>query len=169
MGNFHLMRIKNLAWSLGFLLLVGAGNAGSESQIYRRLAPKAEARKDTGLDRAIEKVRDSFLQRDTDRLEDCFADRKVLVSLRSRTREAGYYTRSQLHFIFDKVFRDLRTRSFEYSPRDINIVDDGRAKLRAEWTYVVLGSDTPVIEQLHFTFEKEKDSWLISEIKTSSR
>jgi hypothetical protein len=169
MRNFHLMQIQKLAWSVGCLLLVGAGIAGSESQILKRLAPKAEARKDTGLDRAIEKVRKSFLERDTDRLEDCFGNRKVYVSLRSRTREAGYYTRSQLHFIFDKVFRDLQTRSFEYSPRDITISDDGRAYFGAEWTYVVLGADMPVIEQLRFVFEKEKDRWLISEIKTSSR
>ncbi len=163
------MRIRNLAWPLGFLLLVGAGASGSEFQIYKRLAPKAEARKDTGLDLAIQKVRRSFRERDTDRLEGCFGNKKVHVSLRSRIRESGYYTRSQLHFIFDKIFRDVRTRSFEYSPRDITISDDGRAYFGAEWTYVVLGSDTLVIEQLHFVFEKEKDSWLISDIKTSSR
>lgn len=166
------MRTRKVAWSLSFLLLVGVGSVGSESrgtQILKRLAPKVEPRKDTGLDFAIQKVRDSFMERDTATLEECFGNRKVYVSLQSRTREAGYYTRSQLHFIFDKVFRDLRTRSFEYTPRDITISDDGRAYFRSEWTYVVLGSDTHVTEQLHFVFEKEEGGWRISEIKASSR
>ena len=115
------MRTRKLAWSLGLLFLVGPASAGSDyrgEQILKRLAPKVEPRKDTGLDLAIQRVRDSFVERDTAKLEDCFGNRKVYVSLQSRTRESGYYTRSQLHFIFDKVFRDLRTRSFEYTPRE---------------------------------------------------
>jgi hypothetical protein len=96
-------------------------------------------------------------------------EKKVYVSLKSRADEAGYYTPSQVHFMLDKMFRDLRTRSFEYSPRDITISEGGRAYFRSEWTYMVLGLDTVVTEHLHFLFEKQKAGWRISEIKASSR
>jgi hypothetical protein len=135
----------------------------------KRLSADARAQKtDEGLNLTIDTVRSAFIERDTAKLASCLGSMKVYVSLKSRMKESGYYTRSQLQFIFDKMFQDLRTRSFEYSPKDIN-VDDDRAYLRSEWTYVVFGSDKVVTEHLHLTFEKEKDGWRISEIKASSR
>jgi hypothetical protein len=135
----------------------------------KRLTSDARARKtDEGLNLTIDAVRGAFIERDAEQLSNCLGSMKVYVSLKSRMKESGYYTRSQLQFMFDKMFQDLRTRSFEYSPKDI-IADDNRANLRSEWTYVVLGSDKVVTESLHLTLEKEKDGWGISEIKASSR
>ena len=78
------------------------------------------------------------------------------------------FRKNPFEFIFDKMFQDLKTLSFEYSPRDI-IPEENSAYFRSEWTYVALGSDTVVTEQMHFLFAKEKDGWRISEIKASSK
>lgn len=156
---------------------MGGASAGGEDgqQVstdispVRRLVEENNDDRDEDLQQTIYEVRLSFLERETERLEKCFAEKKVFISLRSRAGEAGYYTRSQLHFIFDKVFRDLQTRSFKYSPRDITLSKDGRAFFRSEWTYMVLGSDDVVTEHLHFSFEKDKGSWQIYELKAVSK
>ncbi len=170
--DLHRMRLLILSFAMAPLLLAAPASAAADSQerlTLKRLSSNVAKRKDEGLNATIRAVRSSFITRDTDRLASCIGNNKVYLSIKSRTGEAGYYTRSQVHFIFDKMFRDHRTRSFEYSPSDITISEDGRAYVRSEWTYVVLGSDTVVTEHLRFLFEKEKDGWQISEIKASSR
>jgi len=135
----------------------------------RRLVPGTSERRDDALQETIHRVRQSFQEQQADQLEACFASKKVFISLRSKEAEAGYYTRSQLHFIFDKVFRDLQTRSFSYSPSDVTVSRDGRAYFRSQWTYKVMGSDTTVTELLHFSLEKEDDDWRIFELKSVSK
>lgn len=170
--DLHHMRFLILTFAMVSLLPAAPAGSAEDSQerlTLKRLSTNAAKRKDEGLNVTISAVRSSFIDRDTDRLASCVGNKKVYLSLKLRTGEAGYYTRSQVHFIFDKMFRDHRTRSFEYSPSDITISEEGRAFVRSEWTYVVLGSDTVVTENLRFLFEKEKDGWQISEIKASSR
>ena len=165
------MRRLIISCTMLYLLPLGAVSAQLPTQeilTLKRLSSDASKRKDEGLNATIGMVRSSFMNRDTDRLARCIGSKKVYVSLKSKVGEAGYYTRSQVHFIFDKMFRDHRTRSFEYSPSDITISEEGRAYFRSEWTYMVLGSDTVVTEHLHFLFEKEKDGWEISEIRASA-
>jgi hypothetical protein len=149
---------------------MGWGQTPTQERLsLRRLSSDARARKaDEGLSLTIDAVKSAFIERDAEKLAGCLGSMKVYVSLKSRMKESGYYTRSQLQFMFDKIFSDLRTRSFEYAPKDIIAADD-RANLRSEWTYVALGSEKVVTESLHLTFEKEKDGWGISEIKASSR
>ena len=146
-----------------------AANPPQEAFTLRRLTNLNKERKDDGLDDSIKQVRSSFLERDTKKLARTVGKGKVYLSLKSRRSETGYYTKSQLQFIFDKMFQDLRTRSFDYSSRDVTISEDNRADFRSEWTYVTLGSDTVVTEHLHILFVKEKSGWRISEIKASSR
>jgi alpha-ketoglutarate-dependent taurine dioxygenase len=169
-------RVARLA--LPAVLALAAGTFSSSlsaqenvKQFYsvKRLLPDSGPDRDEGLQQTILQVSQSFMERETERLEKCFAAKKVFISLRSKQAEAGYYTRSQLHFIFDKIFGDLQTRTFEYSPSDITISEDGRAFFRSEWTYMVLGSDTVVTEHLHFSFEKEKGDWRIFELKSISK
>jgi hypothetical protein len=156
------------------VLFLGATGAAQvpvpqERLNLKRLSTDARARKYEGLNLTIDTVRSAFLERDKGKLAGCLGSRKVYVSLKSRMKESGYYTRSQLQFIFDKMFQDLQTRSFEYSPDDIIQFDDKRAYFGSEWTYMALGSDKVVTEKLHFSLEKEKDGWRIFEIKATSK
>jgi hypothetical protein len=153
-------------------LFTGSSFAQEDDASYlsiRRLVPDSDSKRDDGLQETIYRVRQSFQNQQADQLEACFAAKKVFISLRSKETEAGYYTRSQLHFIFDKVFRDLQTRSFNYSPSDVTVSGDGRAYFRSQWTYKVMGSDTTVTELLHFSLEKENDDWRIFELKSVSQ
>jgi hypothetical protein len=169
----HRMRALTLIGASICLFLSGpawAQVAPTQERLnLKRLSTDARARKDEGLNLTIDTVRGAFIERDTNKLAGCLASRKVYVSLKSRMKDSGYYTRSQLKFIFDKMFQDLRTRSFEYSPEDIIQVDDKRAHFGSEWTYMALHSDKVVTENLHFSLEKEKDGWRIFEIKASSK
>ena len=162
-----------VSWcAMVYIFLSGGAIAADSTQeafTLRRLTNITKERKDKGVNHCIEQVRSSFMERDTKKLARTIGKRKVYLSLKSRKSETGYYTKSQLQFIFDKMFKDLRTKSFDYSTRDITISDDNHANIRAEWTYVTLGSDTVVTEHLHFVFVKETSEWRISEIKASSR
>jgi hypothetical protein len=168
----HQMRTIILACVTSYIFLSGVGFVVATPQeplTLKRLSSDARPPKDAGLKRTIDRVRDSFVERDTGKLAECLGSGKVYVSLKSRKEEAGYYTSSQLQFIFDKMFKDLQTRSFEYSPRNIKGSDNGRAHLRSEWTFVALGSDKVVTEHLYLVLEKEKSGWRITEIRSSSR
>ena len=166
------MRFLTLACLLGSLVFPSGAIGASppqESLRLKRFTPEDEPPQDQELLRMIQKVKRSFLERDAAQLEDCFGSSKIFVSLKTSAGNPGYYTRSQVHFIFDKLFRDVATRTFRYSPRDVSISKDDRAFLRSEWTYVVLDSDSLVTEHMHFSFEKENEGWRISEVKASSR
>ena len=149
--------------------LMSAQETPRQFYSVKRLVTDSGRDRDKGLQQKIHQVRLSFMERKTERLEGCFSSKKVFISLRSKKTEPGYYTRSQLHFIFDNLFEDRQTRTFKYSPSDITISKDGRAFFRSEWTYMMLGSDTVVTEHLHFSFEKEKGDWRILELKSVSK
>ena len=148
---------------------VAAQEASGQYYFVKRLVSDSDRDRDEGLQKRIHQLQLSFMERETERLEESFSGKKVFISLRSKKTDAGYYTRSQLHFIFDDIFEDLQTRTFEYSPSDITISKEGRAFFRSEWTYMVLGSDTVVTEHLHFSFEKEKGDWRIFELRSVSK
>lgn len=170
--KMHPTRMLILWCAINYLSVPSGAVAADSSQeafTLRRFTNISKKRKDDGLNESIEQVRSSFLERDTKKLARTVGKGKVYLSLKSRRSETGYYTKSQLQFIFDKMFQDLRTRSFDYSSRDVTISEDNRADVPSEWTYVTLGSDTVVTEHLHILFVKEKDEWRISEIKASSR
>lgn len=159
---------------LGFCLLsawlgLGAAPARQEVLHIKRLAPTPQVKEDRSLEETIEKVKASFLARDSGKLEGCFGNAKIFVSLKSTGGKPGYYTSSQLLFMLDKLFRTVSTRTFEHAPHDLTIADDDRAFLRSQWTYVVLDSDTLVSENLHIAFVKQKEIWRIAEIKSSPR
>ena len=164
-GRLFLLLVLTPVWGGNAL----AQETDSPYLNIKRLMPASNAKRDDGLQETIHRVRQSFQEQEAARLESCFATKKVFVSLRSKEAEAGYYTRSQLHFIFEKVFRDIQTRSFNYSPSDVTVSGDGRAFFRSQWTYKVMGSDTAVTELLHFSLEKENGDWRIFELKSVSQ
>jgi len=136
---------------------------------FKRLAPKPdETATDEALRHTLSNIRAAFLTQNTDRLADSLTDTKVFLSLRSAATEPGFYTRSQMRFIFQRMFRELRTKTFGYSPDDLD-VSDGRAFVRTEWTYTPTGADAPVTERLLFSLEKDQNSWVVCEIKAAPR
>ncbi len=168
-AKIHLMRILAVC-TIGLLFLAGPGTrtSAAESQqpiTLKRLTSDAKLRTDEGLNRIISGVRNSFLEKDSAKLADHFGSTKIYLSLKTKTQEAGYYTDSQLQFIFDRMFQDLQIRSFEYSKKDITILSEKNALCRTEWTYVALGSDAVVTERLIISFAREREGWKISEIR----
>ena len=168
-AKIHLMRILVVCTiSFLFLAVTNSGTSAGESQqpiTLKRLTSDAKLRTDEGLNRIISGVRTSFLGKDSAKLADYFGSTKIYLSLKTKTQEAGYYTASQLQFIFEKMFQDLQIRSFEYSKKDITILGEKNAYCRTEWTYVALGSDAVVTERLIISFAREREGWKISEIR----
>jgi hypothetical protein len=165
---------------LGVALALLAGTAEARAQApatsLRHLisATKEEAKSedDSGtelLGKTIGRVGRAFENGDADALEECLVSRKVYLSLRSRGDETGYYGRSQVKFMFDKLFRERKTDSFTYDPIDVEVSGDGTAHFRADWSYMVLDEDDVVTEHLRFRLERTKDEWRISEIRAQSR
>jgi len=168
-GKLGMDRVGSAVLLASLLLAVPKTPGAQGVQPSRRLiAPDGAAQIEESLSRTLTQVRRSFVDQDIGRLTGCLGEKKAFLSIKPRS-DAGYYTRSQIHFIFEKVFRDLKTRSFDFSPRDLTVSEEGRAFLRAEWTYLVSGAETPVTERLHFAFEKERGGWVISEIKAALR
>jgi hypothetical protein len=123
------------------------------------------------LSRTIDRVERAFEEGDPDELERCLSEKRIYLSLKARGEEAGYYGRSQVKFMFLKLFRERRTDSFTYDPEDIEVSRGESAAFRAEWNYLAPDADDVVTEQLRFKLDKgpEGDDWRVSEIRAQSR
>lgn len=123
-----------------------------------------DVKNDRLLGPAIERIGRAFERGDPDELEECLVPRKVYLSLKAGGDEAGYYGRSQVKFMFAKLFRERRTDTFTYDPMDVDDSGDG-ASFRADWSYIAPDQDEIVTERLRFKLERSKNDWQVSEIR----
>jgi hypothetical protein len=173
MSSNNMKRNLVLAMAAGLALLGPAGFAQQSpgTSIKRLVNAREEESKSEDLktDRllrpAIERVGLAFENGDPDALEDCLVPRKIYLSLKARGDEAGYYGRSQVKFMFAKLFRDRKTAAFTYDPDDLDDSGDGGASFRADWSYSAHDQDEVVTERLRFKMERGKNDWQVSEIR----
>lgn len=140
------------------------GNRGGKTTSLEDRKPDAElAATITGIRRAFEEGNarrlDSALHRDL----------RIRVSLQSRADEAGYFQRSQVMFMLDKLFDERETESFSFEPVEPDSADDTSAHVHAQWSYTVVGNDAEVTEHLRFKLLRRASDWYISEILTAPR
>ena len=121
------------------------------------------------VERAIDCVGRAFARGEARELGDCLTKKpRVYLSVEAGGKKADNYGTSQLKFIFDQIFREVKTQSFRYDSRDVECFKD-IAMLTAEWTYVILDKDEEVTEYLQFTLEKDESAWRVFEIRSVSR
>ena len=121
------------------------------------------------VERAIDCVGRAFDRGEARELSDCLTRKpRVYFSVEAGGKKADNYGTSQLKFIFDQIFRKVKTQSFRYDSRDVERFKD-IAMLTAEWTYVILDKDEEVTEFLQFTLEKDEAAWRVFEIRAVSR
>jgi hypothetical protein len=163
---------------VGLALAMGAATASSQNPaptlIHLLDASEKETRRepapdDDGLFRLVDRVGSAFEAGDSDRLESCLVAGKVYLSLKSRQDESGYYGKSQVRFMFSKLFRERKTDSFVYDSEDVEFTGDESAYVRADWSYIVLDQDDLVTEHLRFKLDRGKNGWSVSEIRTQYR
>jgi hypothetical protein len=125
------------------------------------------------VSRTIDRVERAFEAGDPDELEHCLSSKKIYVSLKARGDEAGYYGRSQVKYMFRRLFGERRTDSFTYHPEEVEVSGGASARFRAEWSYTGLEEDDVVTEQLRFKLDRAAgpngDDWQVSEIRSQSR
>ena len=121
------------------------------------------------VERAIDCVGRAFARGEGRELGDCLTKKtRVYLSIEAGGKKADNYGTSQLKFIFDQIFREVKTQSFRYDSRDVERFKD-IAMLTAEWTYVILDKDEEVTEYLQFSLEKGESAWRVFEIHSVSR
>ena len=174
MGSGIMNRIAGVG--LTFALCAGSALAQNPapSLIHLLNASEKETRRepdpdDEGLFRLIDRIGSSFEAGDSDRLESCLVSGKVYLSLKSRQDESGYYGKSQVRFMFSKLFRERKTDSFLYDSGDVEFTGEESAYVRADWSYVVPDQDDVVTEHLRFKLDRGKNGWSVSEIRTQYR
>jgi hypothetical protein len=163
---------------IGIAIALTAGSAASQNPaptlIHLLDAGEKDIRRepaddDEGLFRIIDRLGGAFETGDSDRLESCLLPGKVYLSLKSRQEEAGYYGKSQVRFMFSKIFRERKTDSFLYAADEIEFTGKESAYVRADWSYSVLDQDDIVTEHLRFKLDRGKNGWSVSEIRTQYR
>jgi hypothetical protein len=146
--------------------LIGVKNAES------RRGSREEADLDT-LSRTIYRVERAFESGNSEELDECLAEKRIYLSLKSRGEEAGYYGKSQVKAMLAKLFRERKTDSFTYDPGQVEVEGGENAAFRAEWSYVGPEEDDVVTEELRFRLDRGKgargDDWRVSEIRAQSR
>lgn len=177
------MRWKAFLIALALLLAAGFASAQNPSYIKNleklinraadapKEAEEEEADPDETLIAAVlDRTGRVFERGDADGLEECLVrgKRKVFLSLAAGGKDPSHYGTSQLKFIFDEIFREVRTRSFVYDSRDIDRYN-GIAIVRAGWTYNLVSDDELVTEQLQFKLQKDEAGWRIFEIRAATR
>ena len=121
------------------------------------------------VERAIDCVSRAFARGEARELSDCLTKKpRVYLSIEAGGKKADNYGTSQLKFILDQIFRQVKTQSFRYDARDVEHFKD-ISMLTAEWTYVILDKDEEVTESLQFTLEKDESAWRVFKIRSVSR
>src|SRR5262245_1568805 len=113
-------------------------------------------------ERSMELIARAFRTRSVDPLTSILPpEGKVYLSLRSVGGEAGYFGRSQVYFIFKKIFSQYETAGFEIrSQRD----DEGATPTSRQaycvgvWTYRRQGGHGGEV-QIHFVLTSTGDRW----------
>ena len=125
---------------------------------------------DLAIETILDRAGGAFESGDASELEECLVvgKRKVYLSIAAGGKEPDHYGTSQLKFIFDEIFREVRTESFLYDTRDIERYN-GIAIARADWTYDVVADDEIVTEHLQLRLEKKGTIWRIFEIRSAPR
>lgn len=125
---------------------------------------------ETSIATVLDRAGRAFEKGDAAGLEDCLVrgKRKVFLSLAAGGKEPAHYGTSQLRFIFDEIFQEVRTHSFVYDSRDIERYSS-IAIVRADWTYNLVSEDEAVTEHLQFKMQKDDTSWRIYEIRAATR
>ncbi len=125
------------------------------------------------LSRTIDRVERAFESGDPDELDECLAEKKIYLSLKARGEEAGYYGKSQVKAMLEKLFRERRTDSFTYDREQVEVSRGESAAFRAEWSYVGSEANDVVTEELRFRLDRAKgpqgDDWRVSEIRAQNR
>lgn len=114
---------------------------------------------------ALETLKAAFLAGDAGILDALLEKnrRKIYLSLDVADEEQAHYGAAQIHFLFDRLFDEVLTRSFRYTPDDIDRHGD-TVDFAADWTYVGVSSDETVRVRLHFLLERNQGGWHILEI-----
>jgi hypothetical protein len=169
MSNTYMRRV--LAVTLGLALIASAGFAQPRpNQSIKQLVNSRKSediKNDRLLGSAIDRIGRAFESGNADALEECLVPmpRKVYLSMKAAGDAAGYYGRSQVKFMFDRLFRERMTDAFTYDRTDVDDSGDGGASFRADWTYVTPDEDEIVTERLRFKLERTKNDWQVSEIR----
>lgn len=162
---------------IGATCLLGSMSLGAQNPQYLKSLANARAaehernvatERDHRFENTVSRIAKAFETRDADDLESCLARGKIYLSLEAGGKEPGHYGPSQVKFIVDRAFREIRTQSFDYDSRDTEFQDD-KATFRADWTYVMTEEDEVVTEHLEFTLEQTKSDWRVSALRTASR
>lgn len=128
-----------------------------------------DRKSDLELARTIDRIRGAFERGDARELDaHLLPQGSMHVSLKSRGGEAGFYRRSQVMFMFEKLFDERQTRSFSFEAPELDSAGDSSSHVHAQWSYTV-GDDEEVTEHLRFKFLRRGDDWFISEILTVPR
>ena len=169
MSTEYMKRNLVLWITLGWALAAPAGFAQPKpNQSIKQLVntrKSEDIKNDRLLGSTIDRIGRAFEKGDPDALEECLVSRKVYLSLKAGGDETGYYGRSQVKFMFARLFRERKTDAFTYDRTDVDDSGDGGASFRADWSYVTPDQDEIVTERLRFKLERSKNDWQVSEIR----
>jgi hypothetical protein len=95
------------------------------------------------------------------------ASSKVYLSLKGMRNKGGYYSRSQVFYIFKNLFkntRQVRFKFFQYQNLD---KPDRRVYGIAYNNYKSVSSGRLIRDKVYVTLSREGKGWVVSEIKTT--
>lgn len=119
-------------------------------------------------ERSMELIARAFRTRSVDPLTSILPpEGKVYLSLRSVGGEAGYFGRSQVYFIFKKIFSQYETVSFEIRSQrdDLGAASSSRqAYCTGVWTYRSNDGRGGEV-QIHFVLTSTQGRWSLVQIR----
>lgn len=123
---------------------------------------------DTALEALFIILEDSFLQEDAERLTKILpAHYKIELRLGLLPPDSGFFSPSQVFYIWKKHFQESNTLNFELKKENISFISPKDIILQARWSFQ--RKDSPKIRalNLYFSLYREGNHWVIRKIRTS--
>ena len=111
-------------------------------------------------------IQNCFIQEDAGKLSEILpVDYKIELRMGFLPPSSGFFSSSQVFYIWQKFFIENDTLDFELNKRDINPISSNVTILKARWSF--RGKDSLKIRRLtlYFSLSKQDNRWVIRKIR----
>ena len=130
------------------------------------ISSQALEREEKALEDCFRIIQNCFIQEDAGKLAEVLpVDYKIELRMGFLPPSSGFFSPSQVFYIWQMLFIENDTLDFELNKRDIYAVSSNVTILQARWSFS--GKDSLKIRRLtlYFSLSKQANRWVIGKIR----
>lgn len=149
------------------LLVLTIFHSSVLAQDVKKRRIKRDSRRENSPVSTFRGIEKAWRAADAEALSGFAGKTRVFVNVREIGREGGYYSRSQVYYLFKKMFKTIKLTKFEFTKFHNLDKPDRRVYGIAHRSYKHIRSGRLFQDKVYVTLRREGLKWVISEVKTT--